>query len=169
MLIVNRIAGRSARQFYGGHFVESHQRRNQGVAHGVEHVLKHLKRFPLIFLLGVFLGKTTQPNALAEVVHISQMFFPMMVEDSQHQNDFYALQVFCAEECLFLLIRFMHSIAHPLAQRGRRNIVLLGRPFANRQLQAKLGLQVSLEAADVPLLLQMTLGCIALNDRLADL
>ena len=46
----------------------------------IEHVGKQLKRLTLVFLLRVLLRITTQPDALAKVIHTRQMLLPVLIE-----------------------------------------------------------------------------------------
>ena len=46
--------------------------------------LEKLKSLTLVFLLGVFIRVSAQVNALAQLVHRLEMFFPQTVEHLQH-------------------------------------------------------------------------------------
>src|SRR5690606_41642928 len=47
--------------------------------HVVDHSLKQLEGFALVFLLGVFLGVGAQADALAQVIHVGEVFFPQQI------------------------------------------------------------------------------------------
>src|SRR5690606_32970594 len=56
------------------------------VAHPGQHLGEHLERLALVLLLGVLLRIAAQPDALSQVVHVSEMFLPLVVEHPQHDR-----------------------------------------------------------------------------------
>ena len=55
----------------------------------LQHLAKHLERFPLVLLLRVFLRITAEADALPQIVHRGQVFLPVEVQLLQHHFLFY--------------------------------------------------------------------------------
>ena len=66
--------------YFLSHGLASNFHRKQFLDHvllnALDHLLKHLKTFFLIFLQRVFLAITAQTDALFQVIHVKQVIFP---------------------------------------------------------------------------------------------
>ncbi len=119
----------------------------------VEHGLEQLERFFLVFLLGVLLGVAAQMNALAQMVHVGQVFFPVAVEDLQHQVLLDRTQGLGAD-LLFLasVIRFQ-LLDDALGDALDVQAVVFVQPLTHRDIAAVFRLQAFLQPFHVPLVL----------------
>ena len=129
----------------------------------VKHGLEQLEGFFLVFLLGVLLGVAAQMNALAQVVHVGQVFFPVAVEDLQHQVLLDRTQGLGAD-LLFLagVVRFQ-LLDDALGDALDVQAVVFVQPLAHRNIAAVFRLQAFLKAFHVPLVLHRTRRHVAVH------
>ena len=66
----------------------AHRQQHAGdfVLHGIDQLAEQFKRLTLVFLLGLFLCKTTQVDALAQVVQRRQVIAPVRVKALQQDS-----------------------------------------------------------------------------------
>ena len=71
-------------------------------AHGVrlnavDQAHEHVIAFPLVFPQGVHLGVAPEPDAVPEVIHGQEVFFPVVVHDLEHDHLLQLLKEFGAD------------------------------------------------------------------------
>ncbi|KGE03265.1 hypothetical protein HRUBRA_02213 [Pseudohaliea rubra DSM 19751] len=117
-----------------------------------EQRLEQRKGLALVLLLRVLLRIGAQVDALAQVVHGRQVFLPQRVEHLQHDL---LLDLAHVRAHLLALgvVGGLDGLHNALAQALLFELIVLVEPLLHRQLDGELGLQLALEAGDVPLLL----------------
>ena len=72
--------------------------------HCFNHDGKHFKTFTLIFIQRVFLAIAAQTDALLQMIHIQEMFFPIGINHLQKNNPFKITHAFNTDPLFLLLI-----------------------------------------------------------------
>ncbi len=86
---------------------------------------EHFERLALVLLHGLLLCIATQPDALAQVVHVAQVIFPLLIEYVEHQgflempHDIRAGQLFLGQEV------FVHGVHNSAPQHFLVDVLIL--------------------------------------------
>ena len=117
----------------------------------VKQILEQLKRFLLVFLLGVLLGIATQMNALTQVIHAGQMLFPVSVENLQHEMLLNTAHVFHTDLCFLAQVIGFHVLDQLFHDAINVQLVIFIEPLAHRRVALEFGFQGFFQTGDIPL------------------
>ena len=120
----------------------------------VQQFLEQLERFTLVFLFRVFLTITAQVNALTQVIHGRQVFFPEVVQNLQHHLFFKGSQCNITHCFFFRCIVGFNRFQNALTQDFFVEFVVFFQPLLDWQLNIELGLQMCFQPRNIPLLFQ---------------
>ena len=127
------------------------------IFHLIQHGRKHLKCFPFVLLLGIFLGVAPQSDSLSKMVHLSKMLFPLFVQRFQHHGFFQMTHYRLANRRHLLLVNPGDFVRDLVTQSFLMKIVIGLQPVFYRERDSKMPLKILLQRWHIPLLLK-TLG-----------
>ena len=118
----------------------------------IEHGREHFECFPFVLLLRVLLCVAAQPDSLAKVVHLGEMFFPLLVQRLQHHGFLEVAHHRFSDRSGLLFVSLCDLIRNLAAQCLFVKVVVGLQPLGHRQGDSKMRLKVLLQPGHIPLL-----------------
>ncbi len=82
----------------------------------LHHVFEHVERLALVLHQGIVLTVPAQPDSLAQVIHIEQMIFPVLIQHAQHDHALVIAHRVRTNQFLFRVVTLAQLVENRVAQ-----------------------------------------------------
>src|SRR5438477_7030882 len=139
-----------ARRRFALHHLHEVEIANGIFLEALHHGFEHVEGFALVLHQRIVLGIAAQADAFLEVVHVQQVIFPLLVDNSEHDHALVVAHGIGAEALFFGVVALAQLLKDGIAQLGA--VEFFQRHAFGSQIHAEASEELVLERGEIPLI-----------------